>query len=876
MRPPECIGCPLNDRGIGFVPVHGRSSLAICGEAPGHEESVHGVPFWPQAAAGSLLARAIRELGYTRDMFRVLNVVQCRPPNNELVGTLWEQDAISHCEVHRSRYLEGCERVLALGDTAARCLAKMYGSLPSLSMDKLVGFVIEGRYCGTIVCYHPAYMRRGNMELFPLLKLCLRRLVEGCRTRLRHDFITNPSLDDVISFVRRVESSPRLPLACDTETVTSVYLTEDERELLNETLQTIQFSLDEHSAIRIKFTLENLPFIKKILASPNLKLGHNIWFYDVPQLKRHGITEIGGHIHDTMYMFKSVHPELPRGLQSVAAWYDWPFPWKHLAGTELYDCYDVQSIQYIYPRLVAEMKQRGVLGRISDHITGYVGQVYRMHPIFESMVDRGLPVSRERLGELRSRLQEEAQKLNDRMQDLVPVEIRDMSPRRKAKDGTVSYGYIRPPKEISGLSEEDALRLGYRLVEFSDGARWVKVKPFVPSKNQVVRYLKWMEHTHGKRSGYRVPLNYDGAETTGRRDLELIASSTGDELLRLILEYRSITKTIANDLKNWEPGPDGRVHSRIRYTPPTGQLVASQPNILNAAKHTAVGQAFRRVIEAPEGYWFVEFDYERFHVVTMGWAANDPDYIRFGKLDCHSIFTSYVYPDVQDIDLSWSEDEIQQAVREYRKIPEFERLRNTQCKHTVLANNNGAGPRKLWYMTRPGIPTIARAEELQRILAERFPRTEQFKKAVTIQAHRDGYLLNIWGYLREFSDVYVAKWNKHICAWRHAPGSQYNEAISFHVQATAFGLLKQKLYEMDKMGILEKHGFVNTIHDSYVFLTRDPEACVEEVSAILSRPCTLLTNDAAPGGLTVGFEISCGRNLAGRSEDNPQGLAKWK
>ena len=45
----------------------------------------------------------------------------------------------------------------------------------------------------------------------------------------------------------------------------------------------------------------------------------------------------------------------------------------------------------------------------------------------------------------------------------------------------------------------------------------------------------------------------------------------------------------------------------------------------------------------------MEFDKKSFHVASLGYLANDVDYLRFASLDPHSIFTSYIMP------ASWGE-----------------------------------------------------------------------------------------------------------------------------------------------------------------------------------------------------------------------------
>jgi len=882
LKPPECEGCPAYNN-IGFTIPEGDGEIAICGESPGHDEYIDGLPFRPHAEAGSVLERAIRKLGIHRNYFRIYNVIQCHPKGNELPKV----EAIDFCQKHRDKVFNGSKVVIALGDLAMRVMAPKVPTGFTLSQAR--GFVYDGVYGPTIPTFHPSFLRRGNMHLMPILikdiALALHVYHNG-RPFLENEpnFILNPSIDDLRSIYYKLKSNSSARIAIDVETEGCVYVDEDKKEKFG-ALKSVQLSsIGLFDGVFIPFIPEFTGIIQDILLLPNPKWGHNIWLFDQKVLQSNNF-KIADPIHDLMWLYKHCHPELPRSLQSVAAWYWFPFPWKHLSPLELYGCWDTYVLSWLIPRVLEDA--RHVIG---DNKRGYLGQVYLVHPIIQRMADRGLPVDPDAIQKLESGINAELEDVSRKVDDSVPIELHDKSPSR-TKDGITSYGYVRPPAIVKlylhrfGNESEayEALWKDHRL-KLVDG-KWCKIKPFKPSKQQVIRYLEWKQKqakTKVEFSNYRTPKRKrkhapGHVETTASKELELISDRTGDEVISGIVRYRSLKKLLTNDIPNWRPHPDGRVHSTFGYVAPTGQLNASRPNILNASKHSELGQIFRRVIVAPKGYKFLEFDYQRLHVVTMGFEAEDPDYVKFGKLDSHSIFTSYVFPGVTPIDLNWSDSDIKEAVREYRKIPEFEKLRNDQCKHTVLANNNGASPRKLYEMTRPGIPDIQTAERLQRVLAERFPKTEKYKRDITRLAHEQGYLLNRWLYLREFSDVFTPKIDRETRSWVWVPGTDWNKALSFNLQSTAFGFMKEKLKLIAELGYDETFNLVNTIHDSFVFMPHEQyvELAIESILSVLKAPCEFLTNMAAPGGLSVGVSYAVGRNMAAFSEDNPDGMREF-
>src|SRR5580698_169496 len=131
---------------------------------------------------------------------------------------------------------------------------------------------------------------------------------------------------------------------------------------------------------------------------------------------------------------------------------------------------------------------------------------------------------------------------------------------------------------------------------------------------------------------YEIP-ELKGKKTSGADEIEYLYEKTGDEVFAKILELRRLGTVINNYIPNWEPDKDGRVRTTWGFKASSGQLDSSSPNVLNISKHTKLGQRFRRIIVAPENYSFVEADKKSFHVASLGFLANDSDYLRFASLD---------------------------------------------------------------------------------------------------------------------------------------------------------------------------------------------------------------------------------------------------
>lgn len=444
--------------------------------------------------------------------------------------------------------------------------------------------------------------------------------------------------------------------------------------------------------------------------------------------------------------------------------------------------------------------------------------------------------------------------------------------------------------------------------ELEDGTivnRWFKRQDFKPSKEQLVRYINW-KHTSLLGSSdpverkmakfYKVPERLDIKtkelkQTTGKRALQDLLNRTGDDLLKLVIGdkddedgnlseragIRSIKKVIDNDIPKWHPANDGCVHTTWGMVAASGQLDARNPNILNASKHTVVGKLFRKVISCPEDEIFVECDKKSYHVATMGYAANDPEYIRFSQLDPHSYFTAYVANGVLGLPtLAMSNQEILDICGRYKKDPKYKWVRQHISKVIVLGNQLGLGAKKVFInqndavvdpISRARVKPFRSVEEvkaLQIMMGQMFPKVEKFKKEIRRIAHNQGKLVNDWGYVQRFWEVFQMSYKEEDNTWYQVPGTESEKAIAFLVQSNAFGDIRDKLIQLREAGLLEKYPFISSIHDSFVFRIKKKvlDNFVVDVYPILVSPSRVLVKECCPNGLVVGVDIAYGRNFA--------------
>lgn len=984
LKPPECSECILGRKflnkegelttlGYSFTKTIGkpRFGVYVVGESAGKSEGQEGEPFVKNGESGSLINKIIENITIfdkeknehrklNRFDFSWDNVIKCRPPNDELVGRNYEESAIECCSVYNSRSFGNPvwdnggffnKVILALGPVAFKYLTGISGKKKGI--EDLRGYVHRSSNYNALVIgsLHPTFIRKGNARRTNALIYDVKKalkVADGSYTSYRDyptfnhpTFVLKGKLEALVSFYYKCRDNSELTIYYDIENpYTKGEEEEDKGDLENEELEdsrkersneitSIQFGTDINWAITVPW---EKPFIKvtlAILALQNDKVGANVWHHDNPRIEANGAI-INGTNYDLMWAWHHLQPGLWKGLQRIGSFFDVPYHWKHLAletgNDDEYGGMDVIAPAYIWPKLVRKMKAVGVWESYLKFKVRYRANILRPTEL------RGMPVDAQEHEEFKGWVEGEVKVEDANLQSRTPQSLRSIKPNRKSKiTNEITFGYVREPKIISGLStayettrtrmlasgtrsehilpfEQFAFRKsGFTFKQFGtdEGTgnpifRWCKIEPFKASSQQLVKYLKYMMVQEPKK-GYYVPQDLKSKrDTTGKKELQEVWEKTGDELLGSVIRIRSYSKMLSNDIPNWLPDKDGVVRTTFKFDPPNWQLNSSSPNIQNASKHPKewelfgkvagelqlIGQRFRKIVKAPPGRCVVEFDKSAFHAVIMGFEAKDPAYIRAAKLDLHTILTSYIVG--QPIDLNWSETHIKDAIKIIKK--EFKQVRDSQAKPTGLGNQLGLGSTKLFYMNKTyidsqgvrqvGIPSISRAKHLQEILKGLFPKVDKAKERFKEEAHYKSYLLSEYGAIRWFYDVLRWDWTSR----RMKNGSEAEEAIGHKVQAPAFGHIHSEIIDMgENSEILQEHWFANTVHDSVVLFPEidKRERCIEEVLSFMTKPDKVLQDSiCAPDGLVVDVDVmaSCeGGNWASwHKERNPMGIMEIK
>lgn len=901
VKPQQCEGCPLYLIGKGFSVPEGRGTipLLIVGEALGPTEARDGLPFRVSAQAGSLLEYVIRRSSFTRDQFVLWNVVACQPPSNELRGYPYERAAIEHCRVHFDRVVEKFrpKAILALGATATEALTGLTGG--KLDLSYIRGYPIETRYGWVIPSFHPAHIRRGATHLVSVLQFDLIKAKTVAETGYKVipvEYTTNPSKQDVISFLDKCHQAN--VIACDIETWKRRKPQEPLSSLKGQ-IRSVQFSLAPLTGIYLDWS-EHEDSIKRILALRQPKLFHSGLHFDIPVLEING-AKVEGIIYDTRWMFHHLQPDLSGGgqmdergegtkggkighLQGVASFFGMDHIWKHLEDSSPaeYGCTDVDALQRIAPRMVESMKRLGIW-------EGYTRHVRDLWPIVRDMGNRGIPVLPERIKALSGSLQSRQDAILTDIQSMVPDELLECHP----KDG-----YKREPKDTTGMVQRD-----FRTIAVENGGvkeevtrRWCKVKPFLPSSHvQMKAYIR--------SKGHPMPKSEGGKDTAAGDALMSLYSKTGDPLYKLCVDYKKLQKISGTYVDNFQPDHDGRVRFHVTFTPATGQLATTDgPSTMTTPTHGGLASEFRRCMVAEPGYEFVVFDYKSFHALTLGYEAQDADYMRLARLDVHSYLTAHLLaiPGAENW-LSLPDKELERLLAKVKQ--EHREVRDKKAKPSILGRGFGLGPENFFKMNRDSF--VPSGEEVRKYVEDHqmvklydpltqksraiknwdwdtakrlvenklgmekvlhlyslldllFPKTfVEYPRSILSQAYKSGRLVSAWGFHRYFYDLSYSR------ATEEVTGGDARAALAFLPANDAFGIIKEALLRMEGKGWLKKYGLVNMIHDSLIFHCPIPflEECKQRVRDEMEKPAPKLRSLVAPGGLWCEVDVKAGKDL---------------
>lgn len=906
-KPHTCSSCLLADTPgcTGFMPApegKGLIPLIVTAEALGENEARDSKPLRPYAESGSLFERALRSVGIQREQIIVTNIIKCRPPANRLAGEYYEQPAIEHCRQYFDAEVAQYKpkAILAMGAIPFKYLTGMSGHKQNLEYVR--GYPVESIwYPGipVIGTFHPSYIRRGASEMFPVLVHDLHKALQIAKGKL--PWATAPEqvtyqlggVAELKQMLDILRSQPDRLLAYDIETRESAKTNEDEYDSLspNAEIELVQLSIAPTTGLAVYWNDETIPLLKEIFATINPKSAFNGWLFDNRVLEAKGLI-LNGELRDAMAAWHHLQPDLPANLQFVSSFYGMPRPWKHEMGADLvtYGIRDVDAVQRIESKINSDLAQM----KIHD---GYKNYVVGLRPILKAMEERGIGRDQQAIDELKLWIEQEKVRLNAEIQQLAPAEIKpvqrwtswplDLSEARKTwaeanpyipisvKTGKPLKARI-PVVKIEdlrlavtqamhpvGVGAHDMLatveRLGYKFHPTKQ--ELCKELPFLPGSTQ--HLMAYLRH-----QGVAVPKDLDGKDTTGRSELDKLVkklnrSTKPNEqeaatFINKVLEYRKLHKVLATYIEGWKNGPDGRIHTTFTFLPATGQLSSRNPNVQNVGKGSELAKRFRRTITPAPGHVLVEADYKSFHALTLGFEAQDPDYMRLARLDCHSFVAAHLLklPEATSGKLiEMSDAEMLDFFKWFKSDPERKLIRDKKAKPSILGIGFGLGKHKLYTMNEDSFANEAEAGKVITLIRGIFPKVFEFQENVKQLAYRQGWLRSRWGFVRRFSDVY--RYNSR--SQGLTAGMDAEACIAFLPANSAFGKVREAMLDFEREGLNVRYNCVSSVHDSIIFDV--PGTLIDEalpkIKEIMERPGSMLVDPVvAPNGLHCEVELS--------------------
>jgi uracil-DNA glycosylase family 4 len=642
--------------------------LAIMGEAPGADEEAKGEPF--VGRAGNYLNWGLKEAGIYRAGCYLTNVVDRRPPDNNIASTAAKEMLTLQRKAawDELRWLSqrGLRVVLALGKTAASFfginepLNKVRGSIYEVSLN-WEGLVTDpaAEPCDFVVVptYHPAFLMRGGryqtkndtvkMDVAQAwledLKTAHRIASQGY-TRPVERFIKSPTFDQVVGFCQQV-STKRNSVALDIET-SGFSPTSDKIICIG-----MATSPEDAICVPLYRTGENVAretpywtpsqltqikrWLERVFAECPLVLQNAV--FDVGYLQQAGWAISPAAVaHDTMLLHHAIASELPHNLGFITSVYGHTPYWKgefltrdktiwemDFDDLQVYNMRDCIVLHQVLSPMLADLDEIGSRAAYDESLS-LIGPVIEMQ-------QTGVLVNKARLAKWKASLEATI-----------------------ASTRTTLYTLGALPDTFNVDSNHDVLFFLYSMKssKHTDAANYTIHKEgsavYAAKKalHEMVQAVKPL-YVHGYRgrstksgmpaldkkglTGLRIHLQNRRAtlmqlkRPTDAHNDELIAI---DKLLQWLTTYSAYKE--ASKLMSFADLPirrDGRIHpSLLIHGTATGRLSCSSPNMQQIPKIDDGG--VRACLSAPIGHYILAADYNNLEFMVMAYECEDPVMLR--------------------------------------------------------------------------------------------------------------------------------------------------------------------------------------------------------------------------------------------------------
>lgn len=512
-----CDGCPLQrlyPHNTFVAPRIGKGLRLAIAEAPGKEEAEQGEPLvggsgkWLRGGIidGKRRGGFYGKAGIREEEITFANTIQCRPPDNvyptdpkarHYISREEAQRALDHCfDAHVLPLLKSrpWNRIDLIGDYA---LEKLTGRTEGIMKWRGSPMVIPalGEKPLALPTLHPSYVAR-DQKYIPVVINDLRKTL----VVPPEHYNLYPSIEDVRAFRAK-------EFVFDIET--PKYKTMGEHA----PIEMVGLCSEPFRVMVVPFTGAYVAELKRIFAEATDVVGHNLIQFDLPRLRRDGITIADDcRIWDTMLLQHLRFPNLPHDLEFVGSQFSNKPAWKHdKASFELYCARDVDVTMQAYRQLKPMIQQQGLMP-LYQLVQVPLGK------ICHEMTTLGFKQDPDRLREVRTKFLAEVAQLEQQL----PPELQPFTQKKRkrhlaqpgvvnAKGKPVKYVYEEIEERKSGVTTASKKKFFYEILGLPEqyNAKSKKIstdKTAIDKLMVAVRKTDWPQVKRDQVTGWLVTL----------------------------------------------------------------------------------------------------------------------------------------------------------------------------------------------------------------------------------------------------------------------------------------------------------------------------------------------------------------------------------
>ena len=376
-KPSTCKDCSSYSIGTGFAAGEGPipADIMFIGEALGETEANEGRPF--RGGTGKMLRMMMHQAGLMPHEYFITNVVKCRPPANR-TPTPGEIHTCTELYLKKEIANVRPKVIVPVGDVALKhLLGPAVGGIQTAR-----GYVFD--YPGgavVIPIVHPSFVARGNREFWAITVNDLKKIRLASKGLLPKpkdaSFLLNPTISEVRDICKMILDR-KLRVSFDLETV---------GEMHNINIMCCGLAWSAHEAICVPFLkrggevywqdplheAEAWYWLNEIWQSDCIKVGQNIFTFDIPVLMQFGVEFKRHTCRDTLIRHHCIGLELPHSLAFLTSVYTrlphykldvkkaGGFIWAPDDVMRKYNCYDCIATYQVDTLLTQEMIEFGIL-----------------------------------------------------------------------------------------------------------------------------------------------------------------------------------------------------------------------------------------------------------------------------------------------------------------------------------------------------------------------------------------------------------------------------------------------------------------------------------------------------------------------------------